>query len=83
MKKKLPDFSPVTRAEMRDIWDQYPDPDVRRLTLEVERYKRAMTEIDDLYKTVHQAWRERVGGNLVALHLLQGIMQRERERAGL
>jgi hypothetical protein len=37
-------------------------------------------EIDRLSATVHQAWREEVGGNLVALHLLQQALYSERER---
>lgn len=80
---KLPDFKPVTREDMRAIWARYPDPEVRRLTLEIERYKRVMSEVDRLYRVIHQSWREATGGNLTALHVLQGIMLHERERAEL
>lgn len=82
MKTNLPDFRPVSREELRRMWAEPSANDVRRLTLEVERYRRVMAEIEKLYKTVHLAWRKEVGGNLVALHLLQGIMQDERDRVG-
>ncbi|GAO96394.1 hypothetical protein RYA07_23775 [Pseudomonas syringae pv. actinidiae] len=34
---------------------------------------RLLKEIDALYETTHKAWQNTVGGNLVALHLLQGV----------
>lgn len=80
MPRELPPFRPVTLDELRSIWSQYPDPDIRRLVLEVERYRRVIKEIDQLYKTTHQAWRRTVGGNLIALHLLQKLMFLEMER---
>lgn len=78
MARDLPPFRPVTQAELRYIWSHQPDS--RRLVLEVERYRRVIAEIDGLYKTTHKAWREHLGGNLTALHLLQEVMARERER---
>lgn len=57
--------------------------DVRRLTLEVERYRRVMREIEQLYQTTHNAWRQEVGGDLVALHRLKVLMTNERDRAEL
>ncbi|MFY1052339.1 hypothetical protein ACOQNP_12055 [Ectopseudomonas khazarica] len=78
MRKKLPDFRPVTRGELRRIWAEHPE--MRRLVLEVERYRRVMAEIDGLYKSTHEAWRHKVGGNLVALHQLQALMAAERYR---
>lgn len=82
MKKKLPPFRPISSDDLRRMWAEPRAEDVRRLTLEVERYRRVMDEIEQLCKTVHIAWRREVGGNLVALHLLQGIMQDERDRLG-
>ena len=80
---KLPEFRPVTRAEMRRMWAESRAEDVRRLTLEVERYRRAMREIDQLYRTIHESWRNEVGGELVALHRLKILMTDERDRAEL
>lgn len=80
MTRKLPEFTPVTLLDLRRIWTEHEDHDIRRLTLEVERYRRAMAEIDHLYATIHQAWRDEVGGELVALHLLKQVLYVERER---
>lgn len=77
----LPPFEPVTLAELRQLWTLYPpEHDVRRLILEVQRYRLLLKEIDGLYETTHKAWRNSVGGNLVALHQLQGVMFNERFR---
>jgi len=78
MKCDLPPFRPVTQNELRQIWVEHSES--RRLVLEIERYRRVIAEIDQLYKTTHQAWREHVGGNLVALHLLETLMLEERMR---
>ena len=76
----LPPFRPVTLDELRTIWSQHANPDVQRLALEVVRYRDVIAQIDQLYKITHQAWRDTQGGNLVALHLLQKILDSERER---
>lgn len=78
MPTKLPPFRPVTQAELRQIWVERPE--CRRLVLEIERYRRVVATIDDLYKTTHRAWRETVGGDLVALHMLLQVMTEERHR---
>ena len=80
MSRTLPAFRSVTRAELRRIWTENSDPDIRRLTLEVEHYRRLFAEVDQLCTTVHQAWRDELGGNLVALHLLKQVLYSERER---
>ena len=80
---KLPEFRPVTKDEMRRMWAEPRAEDVRRLTLEIERYRRVMLEIDHSYQIIHQAWRDEVGGDLVALHHLKLLMTDERERAQL
>lgn len=80
MARDLPRFQPLTLDELRAIWVRHPNPDVQRLALEVVRYRDVIADIDQLYKVIHQAWRDTAGGNLVALHLLQQLMDRERER---
>jgi hypothetical protein len=81
MPRDLPPFRPATLDELRAIWSQHPDPGVQRLVLEVVRSREVIAEIDQLYKITHQAWRDSTGGgNLVALHLLQQVLDRERER---
>ena len=80
MPYQLPDFLTVTDRELRELWRKHPDPDVRRVILEVVRYRKVMLEVDRLYKTIHQSWRSSVGGNLTALHRLQKLMIEEKDR---
>ncbi|APB61002.1 TPA: hypothetical protein ACIJ20_005737 [Pseudomonas aeruginosa] len=80
--QKLPPFAPVTLAELRRIWQEHPAEDVRRLTLEVARYRQVIAEIDGHYRHIHQSWRDTVGGELFALHLLKQLMYTERQRLG-
>lgn len=80
MARELPPFEPVSLAELRQIWQTHHDPDIRRLVLEVERYRRILARVDQLYTTTHQAWRDQTGGELTALHLLKQIMFTERFR---
>lgn len=80
MPRPLPPFATVTDTELRTLWAQHNDPHIRRLILEVVRYRQVLKAIDGLYKTTHKAWREQVGGNLTALHLLQQVMNTERQR---
>lgn len=82
MPYQLPDFLTVTDRELRELWRKHPDPDVRRVILEVVRYRRVMLEVDDLYKTIHQSWRRATHSNLVALHVLQRLMIDEKDRMG-
>jgi hypothetical protein len=80
MARILPPFEPVTQTELRQLWQRYDDHDIRRVLLEVARYRRVLAEIDGLYKNTHKAWRECVGGDLVALHHLFQLMTAERSR---
>lgn len=78
MARDLPPFRPVTKVELRYFWSNHPDS--RRLVLEIERYRRVIAEIGQHCKTMHQAWREQVGGKLMALHCLEKAMLEERMR---
>jgi len=80
MAPKLPPFEPVTLVEMRRLWTTHTDPDIRRLLLEVQRYRQIVADIDRLYLIIHQAWREEVGGDMAALHMLKQVMYWERYR---
>lgn len=80
MSRPLPPFATVTQSELRALWKRHENSDVRRLILEVARYRSVMKEVDAQYKIIHQAWREEQGGNLMALHLLMQIMTTERQR---
>ncbi|MBO3274115.1 hypothetical protein [Pseudomonas schmalbachii] len=80
MTSKLPHFRPVTHDELRRLWTEYPDPNIRRLVLEVERGRRKMAEVDSIYASIQGAWHELGGGHLVALHVLKVLLSEERDR---
>lgn len=44
MPPNLPPFKAVSVPELREFWTRYPDNDVRRLILEVEREHGALAE---------------------------------------
>jgi IS4 transposase len=77
---KLPSFEPVTQDELRHMWVRYPDRNVRRVLLEVERYRRLLKDIDRHYEAIHRSWHETVGGELVGLNMLKNLMLNERFR---
>lgn len=81
MASPLPPFKAVSLDERRLMWNVQPNQeDLRRLLLEVERYRRLVGEIDHLYKVTHKAWRDTVGGDLVALNQLKVLISNERMR---
>jgi hypothetical protein len=77
---KLPKFTPLTPEELRSLWARHPDPEIRRLVLEVVRYRDVICETDKLFQTIHQTWRDINGGHLVAIQLLSVLLNNERER---
>jgi hypothetical protein len=55
MPPNLPPFKAVSLPELRQFWNRYPDNDVRRLILEVERYHRAFAKVDRLHESIELA----------------------------
>lgn len=80
MSQQLPPFEPVTLDELRRIWETHPDRDIRRLTLEIHRYRSVLKEIDSLIGSTQRSWDDAVGGHLVALYLLNQALLKERLR---
>lgn len=80
MPYQLPDFLTVTDRELRELWRKHQDPDVRRLILEVVRYREVIGKVDHLYRSIHRSWRRETHSNLVALHVLQKLMIEEKGR---
>jgi hypothetical protein len=79
MRRQLPPFETVTEPELRVLWTQHRDAEVRRLILKVARYRLVIKELDSLYRSTHLAWRDNVGGDLTALHMMQ-VFTVERQR---
>ncbi len=81
MADKLPPFEPVSVYELRRIYANNRDPDVRRMTLEIMRYRHVLAELDGLADSIEQAWHRDVGGHMVAIYWLRQAIRREKFRA--
>jgi ATP phosphoribosyltransferase regulatory subunit HisZ len=77
------DFAPPTLEEMRLLWRAYPDPNVRRLLREIAHLRGVLVEVESLRQSIDSAWKQDVGGHLVALYELRIRLQAERERIGI
>jgi hypothetical protein len=77
---RLPAFRPVTTDELRRIWAENPCPEVRRMALEIQRYRRLLAEVDELHKTIQRAWNDMNGGHLVAMHICKKLLYDEGNR---
>lgn len=77
---KLPYFPPVSEDELRALYALHRDPDIRRLVLEVVRYRDVIKSVDEHYVSINKAWLDAIGGSSFGLQLLQTLVNRERER---
>jgi hypothetical protein len=68
---------------MRELWRKYPDPDVRRLLLEINHLRAVLHEVESLRVAIDRAWKADVGGQLVGLERLRCRLQEERVRLGI
>jgi hypothetical protein len=81
MRKKLPDFSPIPKNELRELYRKYQDnEDVVRIILELQRARNQFAAIEDLRESIQKVWHEEVGGDLVALYHLRRLLQDEKWR---
>ncbi|BCF95403.1 hypothetical protein PPGU16_84700 (plasmid) [Paraburkholderia largidicola] len=78
-----PDFVPPQTSEMRALWRRHQDPDIRRLLLEINHLRNVLREMDDLRAVVDRAWKDDIGGQLVALEKMRYRLLEERVRRGL
>jgi len=79
----LPPFPAFHIDELREMWRATGDEQVHRLLLEVERYRRVLSEVETLRLAVDRAWHDEAKGQLVALYRLRVLLQKERERIGI
>jgi hypothetical protein len=76
--KDLPDFIPPTAKEMRLLWRAYPDENVRRLMLEIERQRRILREVEYYRELIARVWSEEHPGTMVGLEKLRILMTAEK-----
>jgi hypothetical protein len=81
--RPLPPFRTVTDVELRETYAGYSDEVIRRLCLEVVRYRRLVDDIEGYRTSIDRVWHDEVGGNLVALYQLRLLLKAERERVGV
>jgi hypothetical protein len=79
----LPDFEFPTLHDLRRLWvERKGDREVRNLILEIERTRRRIRSIQELHRVIDKCWKERGGGNLVALDQLRDLLLEEGWRDG-
>ncbi|MBR8085602.1 hypothetical protein KDX23_22970 [Burkholderia vietnamiensis] len=76
--KPLPEFDSPMHAELVELYRRERDPDVRRVILEVVRARRVMGEIENLFRTIRDEYKDK----LVAMNVLRCLIQKERWRVG-
>jgi hypothetical protein len=77
-RKPLPDFESPTTAEMRLLWRAYPDENVHRLMLEIERLRDLLLTIDHYREGIQRCWYEETKTKLAGLEALRVLLQTEK-----
>jgi hypothetical protein len=81
MPKALPEFAPLSLAELRSLWKKYRgNEDIERLVLEVQFNRNVINEIGDYFKIIHRTWRQENLGELVALEKLRLVLVKQHLR---
>lgn len=81
--------SDLTIDQLRSLWLTNKDPGVRQALEElvfrreqVRRKEAVIRRVETLYVIINQAWREEVGGTLIALEWLKSALGDNRESMG-
>ncbi|VVE68853.1 hypothetical protein PAN31117_03089 [Pandoraea anapnoica] len=84
-----PRRSDLTIDQLRSLWLTNKDPGVRQALEElvfrreqVLRKEAVIRRVETLYVIINQAWREEVGGTLIALEWLKSALGDNRESTG-
>lgn len=65
----------MTREHLRDYAQRRrDDPDVIALLWEIRRMRETLVDVREYFDVIYQAWREEVGGKLVALERLKSLL---------
>lgn len=77
------DFETVSNNELRRIWGEFRDPDVRRLILEVHRARLVMSDAHaDALNVMYALWDKKDDEALKTLKSLIERLQWEKDRLG-
>ncbi|KVF30457.1 hypothetical protein [Burkholderia vietnamiensis] len=85
LRPEVPDFDAPTDAELRDLWRQYTDLQVRWLILEIRALRKSLERIEDwyLYTDKNVANKGDLAGAQGQLHRLMHLLREEMRRAGM
>ncbi len=65
MRLKIEDFDPVSNGDLREFWKMNRDPNLRRLILEVVRYRRVIYRALGEAQRIEDGLREKNNGKIV------------------
>jgi hypothetical protein len=76
------EFQSPTLSELREMWAQHTDWNVRRLILEIQHLRVFLLEARDLIKVIDQCWAAETDSRLVAILRLMALIENEPKRFG-
>ncbi|WP_213761839.1 hypothetical protein [Caballeronia sp. dw_19] len=80
---KVDDFEPVSNGDLRELWRMCPDPTLRRLILEVVRYRRVLDKAHAEALEIHYGLQADNRGRIVgSAKSLLDRLQDEKKRLG-
>lgn len=85
VKPKLPEFDAPSDTELRALWREYTDLQVRWLILEILALRKSLDNIQDWFDYVDKNVEDRgqLGGGNGELQKLRHLLRKERARAGM
>ncbi|KVG34085.1 hypothetical protein WJ30_07405 [Burkholderia diffusa] len=81
----MPDFIAPTETELRELWRTHPDPEIRRLILEIVTLRKSLQKVMDWWESANRVTREHgeLGGPFGPFRKLYFMLRDEMRRAGL
>nr|WP_249191550.1 hypothetical protein [Burkholderia cenocepacia] len=85
VKPKLPEFDAPNDTELRALWREYTDLQVRWLILEILALRKSLDNIQDWFDYVDKNVQDcgQLGGGNGELQKLRHLLRKERARAGM
>ncbi|PRH09945.1 hypothetical protein C6T56_17025 [Burkholderia multivorans] len=83
MKPTMPDFDAPTDSELRALWREYTDPQVRLLILEILALRKSIERVQEWFDYVdkHIENKGDLGGGQGPLQRLRHLLRDEKQRA--
>ncbi|WP_175837119.1 hypothetical protein [Burkholderia anthina] len=83
IKPDMPDFDAPTETELRELWRTHPDPEIRRLILEIVTLRKSLSAVMDWWKRTEKASTDfgDLGGPNGYFRRLYFILREEMSRA--